>query len=806
MFTILLTAISSDLFAQPTASFKVLGEVAVEAPTKFGINVHIPSEFVHWKGMGKVNLWSRGGHPEGFYTVVKGVATNGGADYLENTERPWASFWGTYLDGFFDGATIRIYRYAGDRAFILREDEVVRFEGGKQDSANRFTLADSGPEIREGDEYVVFRNALSSGPGLARQVPGQPDLLTDLYSPRPETARVVIDPKTAAPWGGRTSLRVELPQPGGVSVSAWYLEPRSAGWTRFDPESTFRFQGWFKQAPGGKGDLIVRCGALAEKRFPIGSEWEHIRFDFPGGQADNARNALDFELTAPGTLWVDNFAVFETGEAAPKPLGFYPDMVEALKRFRPGFLRIWQLQNNKGSVPPLRTMLGGYFEQPWIFDRRKLETFNMIDLHPMLELCEAVGAKPWIIVSTFYTEQEWADLVEYLAGPADSPMGALRASRGREAPWTETFDKIWLESGNETWNGTFRPQNFPNRPEDYGRYSNLHFAAAKASPHFDEDVFHFVTNGFSGSIDGFTKAAAESAPLTDYVDIANYIGGWDAGGTDTGADGDLAYQSRLLYGVTEGKQTVEAFSAMLETVNEARGQPLRGAVYEAGPGYSLPGPDVEIDWGEQHLGKSLASAIGTLDQYFNYTAAGVDLIGHFTFGRGLYWYSHAESSDQWRPHAVTLACMLRNEYGQGDLLNVETIQRPGIDLPARVMLRKRNDGSIRKRPLPAAEDVPLVACYAFRDGERFAVFLISRTFEGDTTVQVDLPWKVADAVEIARLSGASPMAHNTDENQVRIEKTVTTNFDFDAIHLPAHCVQVISGRITESRAGSNSLR
>jgi len=778
------------------AHFVVHDRVAVPVPERFGINIHLPSEFKHFKGQGKVNLWSRGGNPEGFYTVVKGVATGGGVDYLENRERPWASYWDLYGDGFFDGARIRIYRYEGPQAIRVRTAEIASFAGGKDDSANRFTFTEAGPEVRAGDEYVVERRALADGPGLNLRPKTEGGLLRDFYKPSPASTKVAIDDTTAAPGGGQASLRVDLQAPGGIEIPHWYVEPQGETWIRFDPESTFRFSGWFKQAPGGKGRLSVRCGTLAEREFEVGDTWEQIVFDFPGGEARNARNGLTFTLSEPGRFWMDNVTVHEVTDGAPELLGLYPDMIEALNEFKPGFLRIWQIQNNKGSVAPLEAMLQGYTSQPWIFDNRKLETFNMADLHTVLDLCLQVGADPWIIVSTFYSEEDWRFLMEYLAGPADSPAGRLRAARGREAPWTEVFSRILLEAGNEVWNRAFRPQAFVSRPEDYARYADLMFASAKSSPYYDSDRFGFVVNGFSGQIENFTQVVAEHSREADYIDIANYIGGWDTGYTDTDAFGSTAYESRLLYGVTQGTDIVDRFRRMLDTVNRAnRKNPIGGLVYEAGPGYSLPGPDVEIDWGEQRLGKSLASAIGTFDQYMNYTQAGIDGIGHFTFGRGLYWYSHSENQDRWQPHAVTLAGMLRNRLGKGDLLEVEAKGVPQIDLPPRQIQRKRNDGSIRTLDEPARAGVPLVGCHVFRDGANFSVFLISRQFEADTAVAVDLPWPVLPGVQIHRLSGPSMAAHNMDDAQVSVASTELDAFDWGNIHLPPHSIQVISGNI-----------
>jgi hypothetical protein len=809
----LLTAAAAD------AHFRVTDAVQVSTPRPIGLNVHVAREYQAGRAQDDFNLWSRLGHPERFYTVLKGVATGGSATHLENRREPFASFRGTFRDGWFAGARIRVYRHSGDTCNPLRTATVAAFAGGAAESPNRFDFDAPGPAVQAGDEYVVELATTGVPPGLTLPDGTAARVLEAAFLPRPAGSEIVLDPTTAPPGGGRASLRARFPAAGSVRLPQWYpppppppaapavsaktgparaedAVPQSHTWVQFGAGRTFEFAGWFRQEAGGRGRLRVRCGALAEREFDLGAEWREVRFTFAGGPPDRRHPDLEIGLTAAGTLWLDNFAVTER-TAVAAPFSLYPEMQAAVRAFRPGFLRIWPLQSGIGSVPPLEDLVRGYFGQPWLVDGGRLRAFAMADLHDMLQLCLDTGALPWIVVSTFYPPESWTALLEYLAGPADSPFGRLRAARGRSEPWMTAFGRVWLEAGNEVWNGLFQPQDFARRPEDYARYADLMFRTARQAPHFDPARFQFIANGFISSLTGFTETVARTGRQADFVDVANYIGGWEAGATDTAASGDIAFQSRLLYGATTGRDLVREVVAVLQRVNAGRPRPLGGAVYEGGPGYSLPGAKVPIDWDEQNLGKSLASAIGTLDQYFNYTAAGIDLIGHFNFGRGHYWNTHAEDRTAWRPHAVTLACQLRNEYGRGDLLRVETLRTPTIDLPVREILQKRNDGSLRRTQDAARASVPLVGCHAFRDGAQFAVFMLSRTLAGDTTVALDLPWRIAGPVTLARLAGDSPRAHNTHETQVRIVAEERSSLDFQRIVLPPHTVLVVTGRIRE---------
>lgn len=799
------------------AYFRVTDTVQVRAPLPIGLNVHVAREYQAGRAQGDFNLWSRLGHPEGFYTVLKGVATGGSATHLENRREPFASFRGTFRNGWFAGARLRVYRYSGDTCLPLRTATVAAYAGGAADSPNRFDFTSPGTAVQAGDEYVVELATTAEPPGLTLPDGSAARALEAAFLPRPVGSELALDATTAPPGGGRASLRARFPAAGSVRLPQWYplpppapaaredaprtgppraedAVPQAHTWVQFGAERTYEFAGWFRQEAGGRGRLRIRCGAQAEREFDLGADWREVSFIFAGGPPEARHPDLEIGLTAAGTLWLDNFAVTErTAQAAP--FSFYADMQAAVRALRPGFLRIWPLQSGIGSVPPLEDLLRGYFGQPWLVDGGRLRAFAMADLHEMLQLCLETGAQPWIVVSTFFPPESWAGLIEYLAGPADSPFGRLRAARGRPEPWMTAFRRVWLEAGNEVWNGLFQPQDFARRPEDYARYADLMFRAARQSPHFDPARFQFIANGFIASLTGFTETVAHTTRHADFVDVANYIGGWEAGATDTAASGDIAFQSRLLYGATTGRDLVRDVVAVLERVNASRPRPIGGAVYEGGPGYSLPGAKVPIDWDEQNLGKSLASAIGTLDQYFNYTAAGIDLIGHFNFGRGHYWNTHAEDRTAWRPHAVTLACQLRNEYGRGDLLRVDTLRQLTLDLPAREILQKRNDGSIRRTQDAARPGVPLVGCHAFREGDRFAVFLLSRKLAGDATVALELPWGPVGPVTLARLAGDSPRAHNTHETQVRIVTEHRPELDLRRLVLPPHTMLVVAGRI-----------
>ena len=68
-----------------------------------------------------------------------------------------------------------------------------------------------------------------------------------------------------------------------------------------------------------------------------------------------------------------------------------------------------------------------------------------LGLHEFLNYCEAAGIVPLITVNVLLPPASAADLVEYILGGQDTPMGALRAKNGRATAWNVRH----FELGNE---------------------------------------------------------------------------------------------------------------------------------------------------------------------------------------------------------------------------------------------------------------------------------------------------------------------------------------------------------------------
>ena len=121
-----------------------------------------------------------------------------------------------------------------------------------------------------------------------------------------------------------------------------------------------------------------------------------------------------------------------------------------------------------------------------------------------LDLCAAVGARPWIVLPSTMGDDEADALGRFFAGPADL---------GR-------FDEVVVEFGNESWNPLFRPAGIAD-PARYAMaatrlFSRLEARAGSASP------LVFTLGAAVGNPEDMVRLS-EAAEGLDAVAVAPYI-------------------------------------------------------------------------------------------------------------------------------------------------------------------------------------------------------------------------------------------------------------------------------------------
>ena len=542
---------------------------------------------------------------------------------------------------------------------------------------------------------------------------------------------------------GKTCLQLKAARDWGMKVTIAVHGPKDQDWYyTLIPGHTYQFDAWMRQDGILSGRVAFEDSKFKEilgKSFAVDGAWKKFshQFSIPKWtQRDLGSLTLSFE--GGGTLWLDQPIVFDATDSknAGKPdvlaNGMVPLWRDELRKFYTasptgpkGVLRYWGGQSNGPGGTTLEDLL-----VPVEARRHVGGNDRQLNLHNALTLTQEVNAEPWLIISSSFSEDEWRNLVEYLAGSPDSPYGKRRVAdrNGNQTPWTDEFQKIRIECDNETWNFGFA-WCFPgdkekkiDRAEQYGAYAEMLFRAAKSAPAWTaaklDAKVEFIVGGWSISTktNGYGHLAAQHAPSARYVGTAPYLGGWEQGmylGGKTFSDEGISQW--LLFMPRKHQGQTDEHVASAATLREQKLADYRMVVYEGGPGYDLPGPSNPSGTVAESYGKSLAAAVTTLDCYLYESLKGYGPQAFFGFCPGTGWSSHCQAveNDRWvlRPQTTFLTLLMRNRFASGQMVSVEPRSLPTANLEA------------YGKTFKAMKDVPLVGCYAFRDGDKYTVFL-----------------------------------------------------------------------------------
>jgi alpha-N-arabinofuranosidase len=174
------------------------------------------------------------------------------------------------------------------------------------------------------------------------------------------------------------------------------------------------------------------------------------------------------------------------GENSPIPntRGIRNDVVDALKEIKipvlrwPGgcYAEIYRWKDGIGpkeNRPPVLNVFWGSVTED-----------NSFGTHEFLDLCEMLGAEPYLAVNVGSgTVRNASDWIEYVTSDKDSPMTRLRKQNGRELPWKVKFWGI----GNENWGcgGNMDASFYADLYKQYSTYCRAEFKVASGGLNFD---------------------------------------------------------------------------------------------------------------------------------------------------------------------------------------------------------------------------------------------------------------------------------------------------------------------------------
>ncbi|MFA6563838.1 MAG: Calx-beta domain-containing protein [Verrucomicrobiia bacterium] len=664
---------------------------------------------------------------------------------------------------------------------------------------NRIILDNDGPASQAGDVYFVEATYVNPPTHRMHDRLDQ-NTLNDQWTflagsswPYGRPGSITRDNSTVCPEnGGGSSLRLDNPGSHEVRIQqAAFSNPQFHGgyYPALTPGVTYRAEMWMKQSgvPGGtvRFSLTAPYNSISNT-FTVGSDWQKFSYLFtaPAMGADGTISSIMLAFNGPGTVWVDNLLLYEDADGNPAtypPFALRPAAAQALADYHPGPIRM----NTGVSTSRWGVSMDDFLtEEPqiapqWGGDGGRVRPDDPYKLPMVLRMTRDVGGEPWIIVGTFMDEQEWLHLMEYLAAPyvpgtdtpATKPYAYLRYSQGQQTPWTDVFPRLFIEFGNEQWNPMF--ENTFASGNTCGQFSEYFFNVAKTSPWYATvaSKLNLIVNGWhisTNQTNGYGHAASLASPGSQLNDIANYIGGWEAGIAVGGNSvNDAGYQGYMMYLPTYIRAFVDQH-AVSRAANAAAGHPYKIAVYEGGPGYANPSPGQPYEPVSEVYGKSLAAGVSTLDTYLYNSLKQIDPQCYFTFGGAYNWASHSLVANGYYPHTSWLALQMRNRYASGAMVATAINSAPTLDVDAWT----NRTGAVVVSAMP---NVPLVQPYAFRSDSNYSVFVLSRRINGDTPVTLRLPFNAVTNATLYTLTG-DPRIGNSSNYNINITTQAVTSF------------------------------
>jgi hypothetical protein len=710
---------------------RVTGQVILPNVTRLGIN--LGEQTYYDSGQMMRNLLYRNPGFEGmaYRSILHCIAA--GPAFCTDTRHSF-----TWPSGFWDGASYEVLEgaSAGRKGTVKASAP----SGG----GYGLTLDSASPAIASGDWLAV-----------SKEFPGDP---ASGWWPKAqggarfEAERKDLSPETA----GRQALRVEAAGPGQSVELKSYFDSME-GFTFVRLRGRYRLSFRAKSIAGSRilhahvKRIINGRADYLERDFQLTPAWADYSAEFTTGEIAALVGPVEAGFSIEGgSLLLDDVDLEQTGGDADNKTAFRDEVVETLRALRPGVLRLMSSHAQLGSTvgnllaPPLARQRPGF--STW---QTTMEDIP-VGIPEFLELCQEVGAEPWIVAPTAISEEEARTLAEYLAGGAATPGGALRAAAGRRDPWTQAFRTIHIELGNETWNGIFQGETIDD-PAAYGRRADAVFRALRIAAGTSAGQFDLVV-GSQAANPWRSGEVAKAAWTANSVAIAPY----------------------LMESVTHWGSDDELYGPLLAQPEEMSRDGIVAKTKAAIGGRQLAVYEVNL-----HSTQGTAPE-DVLDRLTPSAAAGVAVTGHmlrmmrddgvrdemlfslpqFRFKRAdgtpvRLWGSVVEMGGRERPQLI--AETMANRVVRGDMVKVEVSgENPTHDQP------EGNDG-VR---LAGAHEID---AYGFQEGNWHGLVVFNYGLHRAHRVSIDGARPGANA-KLWRLASPGPGATNEQQQEVTVKE------------------------------------
>ncbi len=463
------------------ADFTIQTAVAAPAPPCFGFDFAASSPSAN-------NMFSFGGGMGpydarlSFSATANGTASTFVANDCSGGACPGTDFFQSIATGYFNGAQARAYHFntttkawqlintgtvtsftansaslnAVDHTVTLNQNGVSPQTGDalwltldNVGAIPNFNLLD--PRLQAYGSYATEWN-YETGPVLSYMTTQQ----VTASNPQPYAYAVDGPPGDSIDAGVNSPLSVQLTDANNEfsGITQFFLGTGPAT-ESLQAGHTYQVSVWLKQTGIANGSVyfsINNSQTFASTTFTgVNGTWQLFTYQFPGFQAPSSSQAnpqIHIDFQAPGTLWVDQVQISDTGFPA---FTADPRVISAWQTFAPATIRMWSNFGNSGgsySYWGLDSWLAADSEDhmdPSIGSMYEKQTLHS-HLPSSLALAKSVGADPWLICNMSLSEAEWGNLVDYLSAPGrhwlrlPAPRLASRPLYGRFQTY---LSRIW---------------------------------------------------------------------------------------------------------------------------------------------------------------------------------------------------------------------------------------------------------------------------------------------------------------------------------------------------------------------------
>jgi len=426
-----------------------------------------------------------------------------------------------------------------------------------------------------------------------------------------------------------------------------------------------------------------------------------------------------------------------------------PELVSLIRELEPAGLRWGALTANplhfKDFIGSGKEMTFGRF----------MDFCNSLDAYTVIT-CGVEDGTDWRSDPATFTR-----FLEYLAGPADSEYGALRAAEGYNGSLLDESPGLVFEFGNEVWGGVSHDAQIGTDYSAYGDWCREMATLMKNSPYYNSEKVFLVYSGrrpVSSDSYGLHESLLEGDQgEVDWLAVSGYLGGNlnYSPDIDPGSS-ELDYYKN---GIAEMARNLNGLEETMRVILQYSGTFKPTYMYEANMTT------------ESYFGR-LGQAIVQTDYYASVIERGgaIPTVFHLTGGQ----WKMVIPAQGYQKTPLFHTTRYYNRFCKGTAL------RTGVESLSKIT--NASGGTVGLDPVGAH-------VYAQEGG--LTVMLISRDFENDYVVQVDLPDELQLLAPESAMKYVISGDHFSDRDAL-VDSSVVAMADSLLVHVPRHSMVLLT--------------